>query len=287
MGDNHRTVDEVDKDVIKPDKTSCKDFGVDPKDFDLAYDRWMLRHEFKNLLVEYSSTHTLKKGSGKFRESISFIDFFCHLGFTDDENFLTGKENDLGTKIQERAQKEKKKLTPVQVFEESLKLNNNYVFDALLTSHNLLRNHTNKYREEAKYKKQLTKAEINLKTAKTPKAKETAKKNLKRIKEKLMKNKNVFDALKEIRESDNVGAWYHLFGTMSAGYAYPHLGRAAVRGEPIYRWLYEKPQDNLEQCWNVWGAYLGSLIAEMSIIKDEKLVDAGLTNANPATIKAG
>jgi len=280
------TVDEEDKYVIKPNRNSCKDFDVDPKDFDLAYDRWMLRHEFENFLVEYSSTHTLKKGSSKFK-SISWLDFFFHLGFTDDENFLTGKENDLRMKIQERAQKKNENLTPVQVFEESLKLNNNYVFEALLTSHNLLRNHTNKHRAEAKYREQLTKAESNLRNATTPQEKKNAKRNLKQIKEELMKNKNVFGALKEIRESDNVGAWYHLFGTMSAGYAYPYLGRAAVRGEPIYRWLYEKPQDNLEQCWNVWGAYIGSLIAEMSIIKDEKLVDSGLTNANPATIKAG
>jgi hypothetical protein len=258
---------EEDFEGIIPDDTSCKDFGVEPKDFDLAYDKEMLNKEFKDFLEEYSSKHNLRGGSGKFSGCfINYRDLFFHLGYIDDENFLTGKENELGKRIRERSKKEGT-LTPAQVFEESLKLNDDCVFDALLTAHNFLRNDANKYRDETKYKEQLIIAETKSRDAVTPEDKKIAEERIKEIKDKLKKNENVFGNLKEIRKSDNVGAWYHLFGVLSASYAHPVTSKFAVWWE--HRQTKSK-LDKLEYCWDSWAIDLGIDIANTMSIKERK-----------------
>ena len=272
--------DKEDGAIIKPDNTSCKDFYVDSKDFDLAYDNKMLRTEFLYFLYDYGSKHELKSASEKYDAEWFSSDFFIleMFLFTDEIKewrFLTGKEDNLGKRIDERFKKEGRALKPAEVFEESLKINDNCVFDALLTAHNYLKNETHLLRGKRQDCKMLinqTKKEIKeleeiLQTegamgrdgeiydsAYSAYITEKAQKALQRRSEKkqeilkqeeLMKDPGSFKRLKELRsKTDNEGAWYHLFLTATMGY-----------GERKYEWD------------GAWGKTLRNIFFEHRIYK--------------------
>jgi hypothetical protein len=238
------------KKVVKPDKTSCKDFYVDPKDFDLTYDNKMLRKEFMDFLKDYGSKHKLKSASEKYAGwSLGNFDLLQAFLFTDEIKewrFITGKENDLGNQIDERFKKEGRPLTPAEILEESLKINNNCMFDALLTSHNYLKNECHTLRDKRKDcekiididKEMIKKLEKTLrnegamgpdgeiresqymseKARKALKLRSEKKQEIEK-QEKLKKDPGSFKRLKELRsKTDNEGAWYHLFLTATMGY---------------------------------------------------------------------
>jgi hypothetical protein len=292
--------------IIKPDNTSCKDFYVDPKDFDLAYDNKMLRKEFLYFLYDYGSKHELKSASEKydgwFSGNFGILQAFL---FTDEIKkwrFVTGKEDNLGKRIDERFKKEGRPLKPAEVFEESLKINDNCVFDALLTAHNYLKNETHLLRDKRqvckmlinKTKKEIKELEEILQTEGvmgpdgeiydrayiSGKAQETLKRRSEKKQEilkqeKLMKDPGSFKRLKELRsETDNEGAWYHLFLTVTMGYgerenewSIPWAGTITTRNiwleHRIHKGIFERKGfeiDKVEYCWDVWGGYLAGEI---------------------------
>jgi hypothetical protein len=277
-----------DEAIIKPDNTSCKDFDVDAKDFDLAYDNKMLRKEFLEFLKDYGSTHELKSASDKYAGSnpsnqrteyltdLGYFLFTTNLEKVKDSKFMTGKENELGKRIDERFKKEGRPLKPAEVFEESLKINDNCVFDALLTSHNYLKQAAYDFREpktkewKGNYdskKKSIEKLEIKLEgkgvldpvgqIIESPYLDEDAQKTIKLLdnfKKEVEELENFrgnaemkFKRLKQLRkEEDNEGAWYHLFVTLTMGYVMPEVTnnwwgssayvRALICGE---HWFYK------------------------------------------------
>lgn len=313
-------IDEVDKDVIKPDNTSCKDFYVDSKDFDLAYDNKMLRKEFLYFLYDYGSKHELKSASEKYDAEWFSSDFFMLEAFlfTDDIKewrFLTGKEDNLGKRIDERFKKEGRPLKPAEVFEESLKINDNCVFDALLTAHNYLKKqcHDLRFTKRKDWKgnydsakKNIEKLEIKLEgkgvldpfgqiiespyldkdAQETIKLLDKFKKQFEEM-ENFKKNAETpFKELKQLRsKEDNEGAWYHLFLTATMGYGerkyewdcpWEKTVRNIVLEHRIYKGIFEWKWfeiDNVEYCWDVWGAYLGCEIYSTLLDNQEKVKD--------------
>jgi hypothetical protein len=112
--------------------------------------------------------------------------------------------------------------------------------------------------------------------------------------EKLMKDPGSFKRLKELRsETDNEGAWYHLFGTLTTGYAerentWKWVGSSAYTRIEVwsehrfYKGIYEKIRnlewpapwaldDPVEYCWDVWGGYLGGEIYSTLLDNQEKV----------------
>jgi hypothetical protein len=251
--------------VEKLDKTSCKDFGVDPKDFDLTYDNKMLRKEFMDFLKDYGSKHKLKSASKKYAgsnplnqrreylEEIGYFFFATNIEEVKDSKFMTGKENELGKRIDERFKKEGRPLTPAEIFEESLKINDNYVLDSLLTSHNYLKQAAYDFREPKTKewndnynlkKKRIEELETKLEgkgvldpfgqIIESQYLDEDAQKMIKQLDkykkeveelENFRENAEMkYKRLKQLRKKeDNEGAWYHLFITLSMGYVVPEV----------------------------------------------------------------
>ncbi|MFC2030020.1 hypothetical protein ACFLWA_04740 [Chloroflexota bacterium] len=270
----------------QPDPESCARYGVKPKDFDLVFDLRMLNWQFVQLMEQYKGP--LYRGSAKFDWSkTSASDFFYHLGFTEGKKFLTGGEAKLGRAIEARAKKEGKGLTPTQVLEESLRLNNGYVFDALLTCHNLLREETGKRRKQLPLIARLAEAEELLKNAQSKAERAAAQSLMQRAKKQIATHSNLFPSLMVVRtKTDNSGAWYHLFGAMSAGYAFPNFGPISLSGEKAYRIKYKSAYDPTERCWDDWAATVGWRIQELDKIKYKRPVSPAL-GPDPAAIKTG
>jgi len=260
--------------VELPDNTSCAEFNVTPRQFDLAYDEALLRKEFLDFIAEHSKTHRLSGDSGKYEGLLFDYDhnLFLHLGYVDERKFITGRENMLRKKVLELSRRQGG-LKPVQVLEESLDLNDGNVFEALLTAHNFLRTDANLRRDELKYARQLKKAQEMLENATTKEDRVMREKQVADIKEKIKQKANVFSdegTLKRLRGGDNVGAWYHLFGTLTGSFAYPATTGLAImwehRGE-------KSALDPAEYCWDTWVAGLGSEISGQIYLKKIEVPD--------------
>lgn len=306
-----------DKKNETPKNESCLDFGVKPEDFDLTYDDKELRKMFEDFLKEYQKNNKVNSASKNYSGwdpadflALGFFMFTKDMNYSRRSGYWTGNEARLGNAITQRNQNQGKPLTPTEVLEESLKVNNNNMFDALLCTHNYMKSEVYNARDvrtdsqmEIKKDKELlqqyqTRLDDELKKAgymsPTGEVMESSQmlafmqentkvKNImdlmKKTDEKVQANQRrydnaaaSFDRLQRLRRSDNEGAWYHLFGTMTTGYAerentFKFFGDSAYTrielwGEHrIYKGLLGRREGSTidwpEYCWDVWGGYLG------------------------------
>jgi hypothetical protein len=249
-------------------KNCCK--GVKPEDYDLTYDETSLKVQMRTFIKDYSWEHPLKKGTalpqlkGYFGYNKFSLSFYLGEG-NKDPQFTTGNEDKLRARIQERFKEQGAPLTPSQVFEESLKLNNDYVFDALLTVHNLLRDDGEEYRTAIGHLDRLDKA---MKGAANQERLSELMQEKQKANAQLSKQRNIYDGVLEpIRKSDkseNVGCWYHLFGCMVESFAYPIFGQMVVKyGEPMFLlWKDQPKEDPQKHCVDEWGGKIGLWLYE-------------------------
>ncbi len=302
---------EADFEGLVPDEGSCKEFGVAESDFDLAYDDAMLRKEFRDFLKDYGSKNKLKSASYQYAgwDPLHFLGLGAFMFSTDvskigESVYSTGTEDELFNRINERFQRTSTPLTPAQLFEEALILNDNHVYDALLTSHNLLKREGYALRRQ-RGDQNLNSTLLNTRSliadreqrlrdvglldpdgniVEIPNMNAATENDITELRQfrsdldDLLRPGRNFEALQEVRTTDNEGAWYHLFGTLTTGYAerentWRWFGdtaytRSEVFGEHrVYKGILEGRGragiDLPEYCWDVWGGYLGGEIYNM------------------------
>lgn len=318
----------------KPNNESCADFGVQPKDFDLTYDDKMLNKEFLDFLDKYMESNKLQSASDKYSGwdpaqtvALGYFLFTEDMNYSKKSKYWTGNEDTLGQRITARFKQQNRPLTPSEVLEESLKANNNYMLDALLCAHNYMKNHAYDVREIRKIAQNLTDADTaTLKTLNdklmaelkatghlTPEGEVMDSSHMSdkynrimaeiaKVQGRIDANKKrkddaakpVFGQLQQLRKSDNEGTWYHIFGTLTAGYSerentWAWFGdntytRIELWGEHrIYKGLIGRRADNTfidwpKYCWDVWGGYLGGELyskigANRPLIKQQVMKD--------------
>ncbi|MBN1192045.1 MAG: hypothetical protein JXA46_19995 [Dehalococcoidales bacterium] len=271
------------------------------ENFDLTYSEKMLREELLTALNNYAQENELKSASAKYAgwdpsHFLKLGTFMFETGTYEDSDsvFVTHKEDELGKRIDERYDLEARPLTPAEVLEEALKINDNYVYDALLTCHNYFKAKAYALRRE-KTSNLISGIEQRIKREQNTLAKladegasqdkQMEKKN-EIIKfelelEKLKEAPKLFSQVKQLRrKEDNEGAWYHLFGTLTTGYAEREntwelisssgYVQAELIGEHVlWKGIKEKGfnilewgavPDEVEYAWDIQGGYLGGEI---------------------------
>ncbi len=144
----------------------CGGIAIKPGDLDFVYSREELRAQLMDALKAYAKDHDISPGGGKYRQDTAWnYPVFEMFLFTDSSTkegvgtiplidvpilpaslfagYFTGHEDELGQRIAARAARTGKKLSPGDVFSESLAANDGAVFDSLLTAHNYLKAQTN------------------------------------------------------------------------------------------------------------------------------------------------
>jgi hypothetical protein len=252
--------------------SSCKNFGIAPENFDLRYDREQLFEQFRSALqarAEQGRIHTASELYNDF-DAVFLEELGEHLFAGSSKFNYTGKEKELGQAIVNAAAQKGRPVTPIEVMEECLQLHDNRMFDALLTCHNFLREDGYRARDQAFQEGRLGVIQNRLDAAQTQEDRERLQHEKENKEQEIQETSNVYAHLQRIRKSDNVGAWYHLFGTLVFSFASNgnKFGRffgiapgfAAVFGEHgIYKPIIKEQEvDRLEYCWDVWGVRLGT-----------------------------
>jgi len=327
-------------------RMDCYEFGVLPSDVDLAYTQDQLRKEFMDVLKNYKGKLTSSSDKYKGWDPSSFGALGLHMFSTSENRLQTGgfateaARNSLYAAIKNQYDQTGQALTPGEVFKISLDLNNGAVFDSMLSAHNFFKQNTIDYRwSKTSNGKKYYKAAADLKKSytdllqkqgimdsegkliqeKVQAADDSWKQSIKKYNDQVNDLKrqeelqNTWKFTKQLRENDNPGAWYHLFGTLTTGYAEREntwrwfgnsaytrfeifLEHRAYKG--IWEWLFHKKKfmdiDLNEYCWDVWGGYLGGEIyneleqnRKSVLERAEKHNVFQLKDAKPKLVSAG
>ncbi|MBT4351378.1 hypothetical protein HOD20_02510 [archaeon] len=256
-------------------KRSCSKYwilGPKKEDYNLFLNKENLKEEvlkgvkgYKGIIIKDSSTYY-----EFFTEDLNPLytgQLGFHLGTTTKGSWKQKGEKKFADAVLEKQKKIGHPLAISDLLTVCLELEDGKVSEAILTCHNSLRNYVEKVRHKqpeyfdsiiARHKKNLKNPEISMDL------RMHLNDELYKDQE-LQKNAYILhSALQKIRETDNTGAWYHLFGTMVAGFeeeskafVLPGTGKAMVlaeHGGP------KEHKDRVEYCWDTWGVEMGKMI---------------------------
>lgn len=302
-----------DRTPVKFRPEDCEGLAVSPARWDVTYNKKELRRNLVHVLDVYAQKKGLKSASDKFTgldptgwARLQGFMFVSNLQYVEGSRFFSGHEAELAERIKARATSQGHKLQPGEVLEESLNLNDGYVFDSLLTVHNVLKEETYDVRNaQANARKLTMEATADLNDVETrlrsegvlgdggeisrPQQgftsyqqelinKRTFEQGIIADQKKVLADFRLFNNLELIRtREDNMGSWYHLFGTMSMGYGqnvlnWYHFGDPATRDVFLEHRVYKGGFENIvnlvtgekvrdidlvEYCYDLWGPGIG------------------------------
>jgi len=259
----------------------CVDLAYDPcTDFiskystpGLKYDLKYNEEDIKAMMSDALKSYTLSNDLYDEDTIANPYRFLKNWASAEPENKVDApKEDDVLMAIKKRFEDTQKLLTPGDVFKVCLEETGGKVDTALYTCHNVL-----KWRG---YKKRFDEEIVVMNKDKIKDNEDImagldqvndAKKidNYKVINEKLREENiarstaiNLYSTyLENIRPHDNVGAWYHLFGTTSASYRMGDMvSSVCVWGEhKIFKGVFGTgtQHDYVEHCWDSWATEIG------------------------------
>ncbi len=270
---NYQTWDEETKECAGPDEDPCENFksvfGIPNLKYDLKYTEKELKEMMTGALKSYTVSNDLYD-----EETIgSTYQFLNNWGSDEKKNKLEApKENDVLFAVKKRFESTQKPLTPGELFKVCLEETGGKMDTALYTCHNVLKWKGYKARHDVKEIKE-NQDRINYNNQQISELESTkdAKKisNLKKQNERYNEENNAMEVaialystyLEDIRPYDNVGAWYHLFGTTGASYRMGGVvSSVCVWGEhKILKGLFGtwSQHDYVEHCWDSWATEVG------------------------------
>jgi hypothetical protein len=227
--------------------------------FDMLYSDEELAQQFLDVLKGYKGNLVDTSGDD------SPVDLLYYMATTDDsqpqsllDKMRTGKEAELEKRIIEQRQSSGKKLTPGGVFSIALEMFDGDAYRAVKACYNLLEGKGRGWEvsKEEYNDLQLKIDEIKNKYKQGKMNSKEAGNKLAEVKRKSADHKFFEENLVLLRDYDNIGGWYHLFGTMATS--------MNSQGHGLTMPGYYVPKGLLKfftSDWDELGKYLGIVAA--------------------------